>query len=136
MARKRQRNALPPVNEINVTPLMDLTFLLLIVFMITAPVLEYGIDVSPPKLNAADLGPQSIIVTLTSQGAVLVSDEEVSLSRLADRLQQLNRQYPERHVLVRADGARPYREVIDVMKAVRGAGIENVMLVTEAEDNS
>ena len=135
MARRRYESTLQTVSEINVTPLMDLTFLLLIVFMITAPMLEYEIDVSPPKHDAEAIEEaKSVMVNLSATGQILFQKEQLDLARLTQRLLFFASSQPDTTVLIRADGDRPYREVIDVMKAVRAANIASVSLVTQPED--
>jgi len=135
MAHRRYSSTLQTVSDINVTPLMDLTFLLLIVFMITAPMLEYEIDVSPPKMTADKIDEdRSVMINLSAQGAVIFRKETIGLEELTRRLAFLRDQHPDTAALIRADGDRPYREVIALMKAVRAANIENVSLVTQPED--
>lgn len=135
MARRRYDTQLQTVNDINITPLMDLTFLLLIVFMITAPMLEYEIDVSPPQMETTLIDEESsLMINLNSEGQILFRKETLSAAVLTQRLAHLRTSRPGVTALIRADGDRPYREVIGVMKAVRAANISNVSLVTQAED--
>ncbi len=135
MSRRRFETTLQTVTDINVTPLMDLTFLLLIVFMITAPVLEYEIDVSPPEFTAEPIDEdRSVMINLDAQGRILLKKEIVARDELTQRLLFLYGQRPGLTVLIRADGDRRYREVIEVMKAVRAANIEDVSLVTQPEE--
>ncbi|OGV64327.1 MAG: hypothetical protein A3K19_28145 [Lentisphaerae bacterium RIFOXYB12_FULL_65_16] len=136
MARRRYSTSLQGFSEINVTPLMDLVFLLLVVFMITAPTLEYRVDVSPPKMTASRINePKSVMVNLTAKGKILYERDEISAAELTTRLRAVKTKKPETAALIRADGGRPYREVIDVMKAVRLAGFDNVSLVTQSDDD-
>lgn len=119
-------------NEINVTPLMDLTFLLLIVFMITAPMLQYSLDVSLPELNAEALEPKrTVVVSLTRSGTVFLDEREVRLEALTAELNGIAD--PEVSVTISADERRPYGEVMDLMKRIRRAGLEDIQLMTEAE---
>jgi len=134
MHSRRTHNSIMPLAEINMTPLMDLTFLLLIVFMITAPVLQYGLDVSPPKMDANELPEESLTITINKNGHILYGKQRTDIDALTLELQSIAASRPDVQVLVRADGDRAYREVINVMKNVRAAGIEQVMLVTEAEN--
>lgn len=135
MARRRFDTTLQTVSEINVTPLMDLTFLLLIVFMITAPVLEYEIDVSPPKMTTEPINErESLMVSLNAAGKIIFQKDAIGLDELTRRLVSCRSSRPDVTILVRADGDRRYREVVDVMKAVRAANIDNVSLVTQPED--
>ena len=135
MARHRRETRLESVSDINITPLMDLTFLLLIVFMITAPMLEYGVDVSPPQLNAEPLEEErSVVIVLQEDGEIVFRDKEMDLPELRERLAFLKSERPDVVVLIRADEQRPYGEVIGIMRAVRNAGIDAVSLVTQAEE--
>lgn len=134
MRDRRENLEMPIRDEINVTPLMDLTFLLLIVFMITAPMMEFGVDVSLPELNAEVLEePQAVTVSLNRRGKVFVDREPVAENGLEEHLRQLASQGPPLSVRVRGDQRRQYGEIIRLMRAVRNAGIEEVALITEAE---
>lgn len=134
MRDRRENLEMPIRDEINVTPLMDLTFLLLIVFMITAPMMEFGVDVSLPELDAEVLEkPQAVTVSLNRQGEVFVDREQVPENDLEEHLRQLASQSPPLSVRVRGDHRRQYGEIIRLMRAVRNAGIEEVALITEAE---
>ena len=91
MRRRRLRNAQrQSIDEINVTPLLDLTFLLLIAFMITMPLMEYGTKVSPPEMNSAELPQEKFkSVSLTGKGTILVGDEVVFEEQLIEKLKAL-----------------------------------------------
>ncbi|MCK5803025.1 MAG: biopolymer transporter ExbD [Lentisphaeria bacterium] len=134
--KRRRRRSLKVVREINVTPLMDLTFLLLIIFMITAPVLEYETDVSPPELSTdkgIDESDEPMMVNLSHDGTLWFQKERLTLQQLVGRLEYQRSQRPDVTVLIRADGTRPYSEVMGLMKAARDAGVVNVSLVTQPE---
>ncbi len=134
MSRRRQ-NATGSFSEINITPLMDLTFLLLIVFMITAPMMEFAVDVTPPELNAARIDEiNNIQVNLTADGEVIVEERRVGADELAERLHSFFREQPNAAVLIRGHEDRPYREVINLMRLARQAGFETVSLLTRAEE--
>ena len=135
MARRRKSRPLEAITDLNVTPLMDLTFLLLIVFMITAPLLEFAVDVSPPKMNAdSPKDEKNLVLSISPEGQFFYGADRVSLSELQARLRALARTAPETDVLIRADASRPYGEVMAVMRCVRNAGIAGVSLLTEPED--
>ena len=135
MARRRKTRPLEAITDLNVTPLMDLTFLLLIVFMITAPLLEFAVDVSPPKMNAdSPKDEKNLVLSISPEGQFFYGADRVSLSELQARLRALARTAPETDVLIRADASRPYGEVMAVMRCVRNAGIAGVSLLTEPED--
>ena len=134
MSRLKRRSHLTTIREINMTPLIDLTFLLLIVFMITVPLMEYGVNVSPPELNAAPLPEQnSVYVNLNNSGQIVLSKQVVAPNVLTQRLEAMLKTRSKLSVLLRADGSRPYNEVIDVMKAIKAAGVKDISLVTQGE---
>lgn len=132
---RRNRSNLTPVTDVQMTSFMDLTFLLLIVFMLTAPGLEYGVDVSPPKLNATALeDKKSYVITLNDRGEVVFQKEPVTMATLTSKLGFLAEAQPDMVVLIRAGQKRAYGEVVEVLKVVRKARIKNVSLITQAED--
>ncbi len=134
MPSRGKRSQLEMVNQINMTPMVDLVLVLLIIFMITAPLLEYSIDVSPPKMNADKIPEDNTkVISLNKKGQIVFNKETVSAKGLTDKLDTVRKLNPKVTVLIRADGARQYSEVMEVMKAVRNAGIMTVALVTEAE---
>ncbi len=136
MSRQKQRSQLTAIGDINMTPLIDLTFLLLIIFMITAPLLEYGINVNPPELNADPLPEEdSKIVNLNRDGEIVFEKSVVLPQTLTQQLQALHQANNKLTIMVRADGNRPYKEVMTLMKAVKNSGISNISLVTQAEGN-
>lgn len=133
--RRRRESKLSLVTDVQLTSFMDMSFLLLIVFLLTAPILEYGTDVSPPQMNAKPVETDnSVIVTLNAKGKVVFQKEEVTLATLGRKLAFMGEARPELTVLIRADQKRSYGQVVEVMKVVRAARIRNVSLVTEAED--
>ena len=133
MRDRRKDLSLPIRDEINVTPLMDLTFLLLIVFMITAPMMEFGLDVSPPALDGEILEqPRSVTVNIDREGRVYLDDGRVPRDLLVQRLRSMAVEGPL-SVRIRGDERRQYGEIMGVMRAVRKAGIEQVSLVTRSE---
>ncbi|MFA4945430.1 MAG: biopolymer transporter ExbD [Lentisphaeria bacterium] len=133
--RRRYKTKLKLVTDVQLTSFMDISFLLLIVFLITAPVLEYGTDVTPPRMNAKPLdADKSRIVTLNAKGRIIFDKQETALPDLERALRLLVERTPELVVLVRADQGRDYGQVIELLKAVNKAGVKSVSLVTEAED--
>ena len=134
MSRQKQRSQLSSIDDINMTPLIDLTFLLLIIFMITVPLLEYGVNVSPPELNADPLPEEnSKIVTLNHDGEIVFEKQIVDSSSLIQQLQALSQANDKLTVMVRADGDRPYKEIMALMKAIKNSGISSISLITQAE---
>lgn len=137
MRRRRLRNAQrQSIDEINVTPLLDLTFLLLIAFMITMPLMEYGTKVSPPEMNSAELPQEKFkSVSLTGKGTILVGDEVVSEEQLIEKLKALKAADPKLQLLLRADGSCSYKSVISLMAKIRNGGFADITLVTQGESS-
>lgn len=133
MAR-RPRNRQAALNQINVTPLLDLTFMLLIVFMITTPLLEYAIDVTPPSMNADQKPDENTVnVSLNKRGEITYDKRIVSPEELLANLQKLYANTPRAVILISADGTRSYNDVIGLMNTIKKAGFGNVSLITTAE---
>ena len=133
--RKTSLVALKEISEINMTPLMDLTFILLITFIITFPMIEQGIPVNLPKGSAADLdNPDSQNITIDAQGVLFLDDETVSLEALTGEMQRTGELAPDTTVYVRADQSIDYGRVAEVMKILYDAKITRMALVTQAEE--
>jgi len=132
MARKKMRSQLDAIDQINITPLLDLTFMLLIVFMITTPLMENGIDVTPPTMNADKIETEKVIrnLTITRDGVLTYEKQPITPAELLATLKTLQAATPDAVLLLRADGSRSYSEVIAVMKTIRESGFKNVQLVT------
>ena len=133
MSRRRSHAQLRNISQLDVTPLVDLTFLLLIVFMITAPALEYAADVTPPGLNAAPVTDAPHVINLTRDGRYVVAQETIAAADLDGYLRRLRQREPDTRLFVRADGTRPYAEVIGLMRVARRAGFDEVKLLTREE---
>lgn len=134
MARQTHRSQLAAIHEIIMTPMIDMSFLLLVTFMITVPLMEYGVDVSPPEMNAEPLPEEdSRVVNLNRNGQIVFNKKVIDAKMLMEELMALRRINNKLTVLIRADGGRKYSEVMDLMKAVKAAGINNISLVTLAE---
>lgn len=121
--------------EINVTPLVDVMLVLLIIFIITAPMLVQGLKVNLPKQNAPALNTDSdepIILTLTSDQIILLGDEPVHLKLLPDRLGAMLAGSP-RPVYLKADESLPYGFVVRVLAVLDQVGVEQVGMVTHPE---
>ena len=123
--------------EINVTPLVDVMLVLLIIFIITAPMLVQGLKVNLPKQNAPALNADSdepLILTLTSDQIILLGDEPVHIKLLADRLGATLAGSP-RPVYLKADESLPYGFVVRVLAVLDQVGVEQVGMVTHPEGN-
>jgi biopolymer transport protein TolR len=127
----RQHGSL--VSQINVTPLVDVMLVLLIIFMVTAPIIQQGVQVSLPKVKAAALPgkEEQFIVSITHNSEIYLNDTRLSTDDLTRKLAAIAVERPDREVFVRADEQVPYGEVIRTMAAIKAAGIVNVGMVTE-----
>lgn len=133
-SRRRGRPQMAAIDQINVTPLLDLTFLLLIAFMITMPLMEYGTSIKAPEMNSDELPQENFkSVTLTQDGKIMLDDREVSEEQLISELTTLKASDPKTDLLLRADGARSYKDVIELMAKIRRSGFKDVTLVTQQE---
>ena len=120
-------------SQINVTPLVDVMLVLLIIFMVTAPIIQQGVEVSIPKVKAAALPgkEQEFVVSITREGDTYLNDRKLERSELTDKLEAISHTRPDLEVYVRADEQVAYGEVIRTMAAIKAAGIENVGMVTQ-----
>lgn len=134
MRRRKHRQPLASFDQINVTPLLDLTFLLLIAFMLTMPLMEYGTSVTPPEMNAKKLPEKQFkSVTIAADGSISYQKESVTREQLIARLRDLKAAEPETVVLLRCDSSRAYGEVIGLMRDIKNSGFTKISLVTQAE---
>jgi biopolymer transport protein TolR len=126
-----QRGAL--ASQINVTPLVDVMLVLLIIFMVTAPIIQQGVEVNLPKVKAQALPgkEEQFIVSITRNREVYLNDTRISTEQLSEKLKAISVERPNRQVFLRADEAVPYGEVVRTMAAIKAAGIEDVGMVTE-----
>src|SRR5215467_8745667 len=121
------------ISQINVTPLVDVMLVLLIIFMVTAPILQQGVTIDLPKVAAGPLSgeEEQLVVNVTKSGQVLLNDTPLELDQLTEKLRAIAAARPDRQLFVRADQAVPYGQVMRVMGAVHDAGLVRVGLVTE-----
>jgi biopolymer transport protein TolR len=120
-------------SQINVTPLVDVMLVLLVIFMVTAPMIQQGVEVSVPRVKASALPgkEEQFVVSITRNQGVYLNDTKLGLDQLTEKLQAIAIARPDREVFVRADEEVPYGTVIKTMAAIKAAGIENVGMVTE-----
>ncbi len=121
------------VSQINVTPLVDVMLVLLVIFMVTAPIIQQGVEVNLPKVRAQALEgkDEQFVVSITKPGEIYLNDAKLSSAELTDKLKAIGQERPDRQVFIRADDAVPYGAVIRTMAAIKAAGIENVGMVTQ-----
>ena len=121
--------------EINVTPLVDVVLVLLIIFMITAPVLQSGIDVSVPKTRTVkEVTEQRLVLTINKDQQVYLGDQPVNIHEIAQKLRQQGADPAHKIIYLRADEAVPFGVFATLMDAVKQAGITNVSIVTQPLD--
>jgi biopolymer transport protein TolR len=128
--RSRRR----PMAEINVTPMVDVMLVLLIIFMVAAPLLTVGVPIELPKTAAAPLPSEQeepLTIALTADGQILVQNEDVSRDQLIPLLRAVSEERKSDKIFLRADGAIPYEGVMQVMGALNASGFRNIGLVTE-----
>jgi biopolymer transport protein TolR len=123
-----------PLAEINVTPMVDVMLVLLVIFMVTAPLLTVGVPLELPKSRATELTEpkKPVIISLNRDGEVFIGDERVQADELEPRLTQLAAEDPSRIVYVRSDRTNTYAQVMDTLGLVNHAGFSKVSLIAEA----
>ena len=126
---------LAPVSEINVTPLVDVMLVLLIVFMVAAPMMMTGVPVNLPRTAAPRAAPPvpPVILTVTRDGRTFIKQDEVPEAELSARIRDAQGGNEEVPVYVRGDRAAPYGEVLRIMGRVAAGGIPRVSLIAEAD---
>jgi biopolymer transport protein TolR len=131
----------PPMSEINMTPLIDVMLVLLVIFMITAPLLASSIKLDLPKTSAAqpdntNEAPKFITLVVDKAGQTYLNDKPVTALELAHQLTQTAAQNPDTEVQLRADQAVPYGRVVEVMGAAQKAGLNRIGFVADAVEKS
>jgi len=118
------------LSEINVTPFVDVMLVLLVIFMVTAPLLQQGIDVNLPKAKGKDLPPEERITLLIKKdGSIYMNDNPVSITNMRQKLEAISKLNPD--VYLKADRGVPYGFVVEVIGEIKDAGIEKLGIVTE-----
>jgi biopolymer transport protein TolR len=133
--RRRRRGGAKPMSEINVTPFVDVMLVLLIIFMIAAPLLTVGVPVELPRTAAQALPTEQeepLTVTLTADGDLAIQTTIIAAEDLIPRLRAISAERAGNKIFLRADGAIPYERVMQVMGALNAGGFSNIGLVTDA----
>ena len=128
-----RRGRYRPLAEINVTPLVDVMLVLLIIFMVTAPLMTSGVSVDLPKTNAQQLNSDSepLTVTIKADGSVFLQDQAIDLSDIVAKLQAIAQNNPERRIFVRGDKDLAYGRIMEVMGTITQGGFTKVALLAE-----
>jgi biopolymer transport protein ExbD/biopolymer transport protein TolR len=130
----RGHGELPFNADINVTSLVDVAFVLLIIFMITAPIMQGGVDVRLPRAEGQPLEPkQGLVVTVDREGQIYVDQAQLSYDEFRATFPAFVRTKHPNGVYLRADGGVSYASVMKVLAAIRASGVNDVGLVTEPE---
>ena len=130
--RGRRRHA--PIAEINVTPFVDVMLVLLIIFMVAAPLLTVGVPLELPKTAAQSVPAEPeepLAVSVTPEGPIMVMNTEVPEEELITRLRAVAAERQSDKIYLRADGSIPYARIMQVMGALNAAGFNNIVLVTD-----
>lgn len=127
-----------PLSDINVTPFVDVMLVLLIVFMVTAPLLTVGVPVDLPKAKAQTLSDpdEPLVVSVNAKGLLFVQDTEVEIDKLVPRLIAITENKPDTRIFVRGDRSIDYGRVMEVMATVNSAGFTRVALIAELPSGS
>lgn len=131
---RRRRKRRKPLAEINVTPMVDVMLVLLIVFMVTAPLLTTGVAVDLPRAESSPLPGQDepLAVTVDARGRVFLQESEIALDQLGPRLIAITGRKPDARIFVRGDKGIDYGTVMRVVSTINQAGFTKVALLTEA----
>ncbi len=129
----RRRGSYKPLSEINVTPFVDVMLVLLIVFMITAPLLTVGVPVDLPKTKAKSIAEseEPLVITVDAEGTVFIQDTEVEIDKLVPRLKAITENKADTRIYLRGDKNIDYGRVMEVMGTVNIAGFTRVALIAE-----
>jgi biopolymer transport protein TolR len=124
------------MSEINVTPLVDVMLVLLIIFMVTAPMMTQGLDVNLPQTTAKSIKTQEdpLFLTINKKGEIFLEEHVIRLEDLEDKVKSIFKYRRDKELLLRADRDIPYGVVIKVIAAVKRAGIDKLGMVTEPKD--
>ena len=122
------------VADINVTPLVDVMLVLLVIFMITAPMLHQGVEVALPRMDASTLPEKQenpLVLTINRDGVIYLQDNPINIENIVEQLEPLLASRGDEWVLLKGDQAVPYGDVMTVMDVLRRGGIKQVGLVTQ-----
>lgn len=129
----RNRRQRQPMSEINVTPMVDVMLVLLIIFMVTAPLLTVGVPVDLPKTEASEITGQDepLVISVNREGRVFLQETEVDPDQLVPRLQAITGNKPDTRIFVRGDRSVAYGRIVEVMSTINRAGFSRVALIAE-----
>ncbi len=132
ISRRKQDRSFVPMSEINVTPFVDVMLVLLIIFMVTAPLLQHGLELQLPKVDAKGIQKEERwVITIFKNGEINFNENSITLDRLESRLEKLARVNPAIEVLLKADSSLTYGYVVQALAAAKRAGVTNIGMITE-----
>lgn len=136
--RGHSDNGNKPVSDINVTPLVDVFMVLLIIFMVTAPMLQMGIDVNLPRVKARgmDVSEEKLILSINDKKEIFINKYKTAIPDLRLKLEGIFENRIDREIFMRADKNVPYGFVVQVMSEVRKAGVDRLGMITEPPKES
>lgn len=128
-----QNGHFQPMAEINVTPFVDVMLVLLVIFMVTAPMMTQGLKVDLPKADtkAMDVPDEKVTITVTKDSRIFIGGEEVALDRLTEILKANVKVQEQKEILLHADQDLPYRVIMQIMERAQKAGAEQIGMATE-----
>ena len=132
-----RRRGTPALSEINVTPFVDVVLVLLIIFMVTAPVLQSGIEVNVPRTRTVkEITEERTVISINKKQQVYLGNDPVNINEIAAKLRQKIRDPQHQFIFIRADQDVPFGAFATVMDAVKSSGITNVSIVTQPIDSN
>ncbi len=134
---RRRGRKMQPMSEINVTPFVDVMLVLLIIFMVAAPLLTVGVPIDLPETEAKALNSdtQPITVSVNSEGGILLQETEIALNEVVPKLEAISTTGFSERIYVRGDANADYGTVMKVMARISAAGFKNLGLVTQQEQD-
>jgi len=121
------------ISQINVTPFVDVMLVLLVIFMVTAPILQQGVQVNLPEAKAGAIAgkDEPLVVSITKQGQVYLNDNQIKLAELKSKLQAIRQVQKGKEVFLRADKSVPYGVVMKAIATIKEAGIVKLGMITQ-----